>query len=40
MRFKLGVAFQIPAPPVFFLQDNVFGGMHQGKYSWSFPARK
>lgn len=40
MRFKLWIALQIPAPPVFFLQDDVFSGMHEGKYIWSFQVRK
>jgi hypothetical protein len=40
MRFKLWIALQIPAPPVLFLQDDVFSGMHEGKYIWSFQVRK
>lgn len=33
---ELRIALQVATPPAFLLHDDVFGGMHQGKYSWSF----
>jgi hypothetical protein len=43
-RISAGLAFrvglQITPPAVLVLPENVFRGMHQGKYSWTFQMRK
>ena len=40
LDFILRVAFQVAAPAVVVLPENVFGGAHQRKYSRSFHMRK
>lgn len=40
LDFILRVAFQVAAPAVVVLPEDVFGGAHQGKYSWTSYMRK
>jgi hypothetical protein len=40
MDFILRIAFQVTAPPVVVLPEDVFRGAHQGKYSRTFYMRK
>ena len=38
--FSFRIALQIATPPIVVLPEDVPGGLHQGKYSWTFQMRK
>ena len=38
--FPFRIALEIATPPIVVLPKDVPGGLHQGKYSWTFQMRK